>query len=346
MSPIIRECQKQGLNYFILHTGQHYSYGLDKIFFQELELPQAKYNLNVGSGQHGEQTGKMLTGIEKVLLQEKPDIVLVEGDTDSVLAAALAAAKLHIKVGHVEAGLRSYDRNMPEEINRVLADHISDYLFAPTEKGRENLLKEGIPSDKVFVTGNTIVDAVYQALEIANRKSETLSELGLENEGYIIATIHREENVDIRQRLKAILDALELVYAEFCLPIIFPIHPRTRKRMQEFGLEAPKGVKVINPLSLLKFLQLESGAKAILTDSGGVQEEACILHVPCITLRDNTERPETIEVGANILAGCEPDRTLKFVKLMVNRGQDWPNPFGSGTAGREIMQITVGGIKR
>ena len=177
MSPVIRECEKQDLDYFILHTGQHYSYNLDKIFFKDLELPAAKYNLDVGSGTHAEETGKMLIGIEKILREEKPDIVLVEGDTNTVLAGALAASKLQIKVGHVEAGLRSHDRTMPEEINRVLADHVSDFLFAPTEKARENLLNEGVEENKIFVTGNTIVDAVYQNLEIARRKEDILNKL-------------------------------------------------------------------------------------------------------------------------------------------------------------------------
>ncbi|HJH26385.1 MAG TPA: UDP-N-acetylglucosamine 2-epimerase (non-hydrolyzing) [Methanophagales archaeon] len=195
MSPVIRECEKQSLDYFIFHTGQHYSYNLDKIFFEELELPKAKYNLDVGSGTHAKETGMMLIGIEKVLKEKKPDVVLVEGDTNTVLAGALSAAKLHIKVGHIEAGLRSYDRNMPEEINRVLADHVSDYLFAPTEKAKENLLREGIEKNKIFVTGNTIVDAVYQNLEIAKRKVDILNKLNMNPEEYFLVTAHRQENV-------------------------------------------------------------------------------------------------------------------------------------------------------
>jgi len=191
MSPIIRECEKQSLNYFILHTGQHYSYNLDRIFFEDLELPAPKYNLDVGSGTHAEEIGEMLIGIEKVLLREKLDIVLVEGDTNTVLAGALAAAKLHIKVGHVEAGLRSHDRSMPEEINRILADHVSDYLFAPTEKAKENLLREGIEEDKIFVTGNTIVDAIYQNQGIAKRKVNILDKLNLSSGEYFLITLHR-----------------------------------------------------------------------------------------------------------------------------------------------------------
>ena len=366
MSPIIRECENQNLDYFILHTGQHYSYNLDKIFFEELGLPEPKYNLDVGSGSHAEETGKMLIGIEKVLKEEKPDVVLVEGDTNTVLAGALAATKLHIspyracgkplqgfrgggvephmgqspiKVGHVEAGLRSYDRRMPEEINRVLADHVSDYLFAPTEKARGNLLREGIEEDKIFVTGNTIVDAVYQNLEIAKRKVKILNKLNLNPEEYFLVTAHRQENVDIKERLKGILEGLELVYRKFNFPIIYPIHPRTMKRLKEFGLDVSKGIRLIEPLGFLEFLQLEANAKLVLTDSGGVQEETCILKVPCVTLRDNTERPETLEVGSNVLAGVNQNKILEGVKIMLSKERDWRNSFGDGNAGERIIKI-------
>ncbi|MCK4476353.1 MAG: UDP-N-acetylglucosamine 2-epimerase (non-hydrolyzing) [Methanophagales archaeon] len=344
MSPIVRELENKGLDYFILHTGQHYSYNLDKIFFEDLELPAAKYNLGVGSGSHAEETGKMLIGIEKVLKEEKPDIVLVEGDTNTVLAGALAASKLHIKVGHVEAGLRSYDRTMPEEINRVLADHVSDYLFAPTEKAKENLLREGIEENKIFVTGNTIVDAVYQNLEIARRKADALNKLNLSPGGYILVTAHRQENVDVKGRLKGILEGLGLIYNELNLPIIYPIHPRTKKKIKEFGLEVPNGVELIEPLGFLEFLQLEANAKLVLTDSGGVQEETCILKVPCVTLRDNTERPETLEVESNVLAGVNQDKILEGVEKMISKQRNWNSPFGDGKAGEEIVKILIGGI--
>lgn len=339
MSPIIRECQAEGSDYFILHSGQHYSYELDKVFFTELGLPEARYNLEVGSGSHAEETAKILAGVERILLSEEPDMVLVEGDTNTVFAAALAASKLHIRVGHVEAGLRSGDKNMPEEINRCLTDHVSDYLFAPTEKSKQNLLSEGIVTDKVFVTGNTIVDAIYHSLHIVHSRLSVLNKLKLNRSEYFIVTAHRQENVDVRGRLKGMLDGLELVYNEFHLPIIYPIHPRTQKKMGAFGLEVPGGIKLITPLGFLGFLQLEENARLILTDSGGVQEEACVLNVPCVTLRDNTERPETVEVEANVLAGCEPDRMLKAVKQMMRRDRNWDNPFGDGKAGKRIMQI-------
>lgn len=339
MSPIIRECQSQGLDYFILHSGQHYSYNLDKVFFTELGLPEARYNLDVGSGSHAEETGKILAGVERILLAEKPDVVQVEGDTNTVLAAALAASKLHIRVGHIEAGLRSGDKNMPEEINRSLTDHVSDYLFAPTEQSRQNLLLEGIATDKVFVTGNTIVDAMYHSLDIIHSGLSTLNKLRLNRSEYFIVTAHRQENVDVKPRLKGILDGLGLVYNEFHLPIIYPVHPRTQRKMEEFGLNTPGGVELISPLGFLEFLQLEKNARLILTDSGGVQEEACVLHTPCVTLRDNTERPETVEVAANVLAGCEPDRILEAAKQMMHRNREWGNPFGDGKAGERIMQI-------
>lgn len=339
MSPVIRECQKQHLNFFILHTNQHYSENLDKIFFKELELPQPKYNLEVGSGTHAEETGKMLIGIEKVLIKEKPDIILVEGDTNTVLAGALAATKLHIKVGHIEAGLRSYFREMPEEINRILTDHCSDFLFTPTQKAKDILLSEGIPKKRVFVTGNTIVDAVYQNLKLAEKKSKILEKLNLKKEKYFLITAHRSENVDKKERFKETLKGIELIYKKFNLPVIYPIHPRAQKMMEKFKLKIPKGSKLINPLGYLDFLKLEANAKLILTDSGGIQEETCILKVPCVTLRDNTERPETINVGSNILAGTNPQKILKCVSKMLNRKRNWKNPFGLGKAGEKIVKI-------
>lgn len=338
MSPVLRELVKRGSDFFIIHTGQHYSYNLDRVFFEQLNLPPAKYNLEVGSGSHAKQTAKALIGVEKVLQKEKPSVVLVEGDTNSVLAGALAAAKLHIKVGHVEAGLRSYDRRMPEEINRILADHCSDFLFAPTEKAKIILLGEGIPEEKIFVTGNTIVDAVYQNLALAREKGDILSSLQLKPKEYFLVTLHRQGNVDNRTRFNPILAGLEKVATKFCQPVIYPIHPRSRKKMKEFELRS-KRITLIDPVDFLDFLQLESEARLILTDSGGVQEEACILGVPCVTLRDNTERPETIEVGSNILAGASPDRILECTELMLKRKNGWENPFGDGTAGRRIVEI-------
>ena len=343
MAPVIRELERQDKEYFILHTGQHYSYNLDRVFFEQLKLPPSKYNLEVGSGSPAEQTAKILIGVEKVLQQESPDVVLVEGDTNSVLAGALATIKLHIKLGHVEAGLRSYDRNMPEEINRILADHCSDLLFAPTEKARVILWSEGIPKEKIFITGNTIVDAIYQNLEIAKNSANTINTLYLKPKEYFLVTVHRQENVDNRARFASILEGLDGIADEFGMPAIYPIHPHSRKTMAEFGLQ-PRGLRLVEPMDFLSFLQLESSARLVLTDSGGVQEEACILSVPCVTLRDNTERPETLVVGSNILAGVSPDRILKHARLMLNRENNWENPFGDGKAGRRIVDILEGKI--
>jgi len=248
MSPIIRECERCGVDFFILHTGQHYSYNMDQVFFEQLGLPESKYNLDIGSGTHGEQTGKMLIRIEKVLTEERPDIVLVEGDTNTVVAGALAASKLHIKVGHVEAGLRSYDRSMPEEINRVVADHVSDFLFAPTEKSKQILLDEGVESEKIFVTGNTIVDSVYQNLDLADKKMNLLDELGLQSKHYFLVTIHRQENVDDKERFQGILQGLSRLHEIYGLPIVYPIHPRARKMIEKFGLDTD-GVKLVEPTS-------------------------------------------------------------------------------------------------
>jgi len=339
MSPVIRECEHKNLDYFILHTGQHYSYEMDRVFFEQLELPEARYNLDVGSGSHGEQTGKIMSGIEKVLMEEKPDAVLVQGDTNTVLAGALAASKLHIKVGHVEAGLRSYDRRMPEETNRVLTDHCSDYLFSPTKKAKDILLGEGIPEDMIYVTGNTIMDAVRQNVKIAAERASILNELNIEPGNYLLTTAHRQENVDDRVRLTGILTGLESLAEEFDMPVIFPIHPRSRKRIQEFGISTNGSITLIDPVDFLSFLQLEKNAGLILTDSGGVQEESCILGVPCVTLRDNTERPETMEVGANMLAGTKPERIMDCARSMMDRDRDWDNPFGDGTAGERIRRI-------
>ena len=337
MSPIIKECESRKLDYFILHTNQHYSVELDKIFFSELKLPQPKYNLGIGSKPHGEQVGQMLIEIEKILMNEKPDIVLVQGDTNSVLAGALAASKLGIKIGHVEAGLRSYDRTMPEEINRVITDHISDYLFAPTEESKQNLIKEGI-SEKIFVVGNTIVDAVFQNIKIAEQSVNVLKALNIKPKEYVLLTMHRPSSVDTKENLVGILKGIELVYKKFKLPIIFPIHPRTEKMLNFFKLDIPSEIKIIKPQGFFEFLQLEKNAKLILTDSGGVQEEACILNVPCVTLRENTERPETLEVKSAMLAGHSPKKILESVEIMLGK-HEWKNPFGDGKTSQRIIKI-------
>jgi UDP-N-acetylglucosamine 2-epimerase (non-hydrolysing) len=338
MSPVIRECERRGIDYFILHTGQHYSYEMDRLFFEQLELPEPDYSLDVGSGTHAGQTAKIMTGVEDVLVKESPDVVLVQGDTNTVMAGALAASKLHMKVGHVEAGLRSFNRWMPEEINRVLTDHISDYLFAPTESARANLLHEGVAEQKICVTGNTVVDAVYQNLGIAQKKSNVLKELDLEPQAYFLVTAHRQENVDNRTRLKEILKGLEEVQREFSLPVVFPVHPRTEKRIKELGIGVD-GLNLTKPFGFLEFLHLESQAKLVLTDSGGVQEETCVLGVPCATMRYDTERPETLDVGSNVLVGADSRKILEAVRSIDTWKSGWKNPYGDGIAGKMIVMV-------
>lgn len=339
MSPLIRLLKKKKDNYFIVHTGQHYSYTMDRLFFKELNLPKPKYNLKVGSGSHAFITGETLKRIEEILIKEKPSVVLVEGDTDSVLAGALAAAKLGIKVGHIEAGLRSYDREMPEEINRLLTDHISDFLFCPTKKSAKTALGEGIGKEKIFITGNTIVDGVWQNLKLAQKKSKVLEKLNLSPRSFILITAHRQENVDQKEKLKNLVKGLEKACQYLKIPGLWPIHPRTVERLKQFKIKLSKEIRVAQPIGYLDFLFLESKAKLILTDSGGLQEEACILKVPCVTLRENTERPETLEVGSNMLAGTEPEKILKATQKMIKRKTNWRNPFGNGKASEKIRKI-------
>ena len=336
MAPLLKILEAKKADFFTLHTGQHYSYELDKVFFDQLELPRPRYNIEAGSGTHAEETAKMLTGIEKILLEEKPRLVLVEGDTNSVLAGALAAAKLKRMVGHVEAGLRSYDRGMPEEINRVIVDHIADYLFAPTPRAKQTLLGEGIAKERIFVTGNTIVDAVYRYQEIARQKIDIKEQFHLTPQRYFLATLHRQENTDNSERFASILEGLSGVAGQFKLPVIYPAHPRSRKLLNSLK-KKPKDVKIIDPVGFFSFLQLESNARLILTDSGGVQEEACILHVPCVTLRDNTERQETVEAGANMVAGASTENIIASAAKMLDRRTEWTNPYGDGHAAERIM---------
>lgn len=338
-SSVIRLCEKEGLDYYIIHTGQHYSYELDKIFFEELELPLPKYNLDVGSGSHAKQIASILERIEKIFEKDMPDIVLVQGDTNTVLAGALCAVKMGIKVGHIEAGLRSYDRNMPEEINRVVVDHISDYLFCPTEKSKDIALKEGIEKKNILVTGNTIVDAVTQNLELSNKKANILEDLKIKKSQYILLTAHRPANVDNKDNLESLFNGINNAADGLDLKVIFPIHPRTKKMIENFNLSIPNNIQIIDPVGFLEFLQLEANAALIMTDSGGIQEEACILKIPCITLRENTERPETIEVGANLLAGVNPEKIRDAAIEIYKKDKDWKNPFGDGKSGEKIVRF-------
>ena len=343
MAPVIRACQKHGISFFLVHTGQHYSYNMDEVFLEELGLPPAKYQLEVGSGTHGQQTAGILPALEQILFEERPDVILVQGDTNTVLAGALASAKSTTRIGHVEAGLRSYDRTMPEEINRVLTDHVSHFLFAPTDISRQNLLREGIVQENIFVTGNTIVESIQNHVQMAQKKSSVLKRLKLKPQHYFLLTAHRAENVDYKQQLKGILEGLHRITRFYETPLVWPIHPRTKKNIQTFNLEkmfyAIPHLRIVDPLGFWDFLQLLSNSKLVLTDSGGMQEETCILKIPCVTLRQNTERPETLDVGSNILAGTDPERMFEAVQEMLSREKIWTQPFGDGTTGDQIVEI-------
>ena len=338
VAPIVKASFEENRPVALVHTGQHYSYELDSLIFRDLDLEPPRFNLRIGSGTHAEETSKALVGLEDVFRRVRPDIVMVQGDTNSALAGALAAAKMRIPVGHIEAGLRSFDRRMPEETNRILTDHISDILFAPTEISAKNLLSEGISSSRTLITGNTIVDAVNMALQKIPSKSKATEEKSMVfDEDFFLLTLHREENVDMEVRLRNIIKGVGMASKQFGTKVLFPAHPRTTNRIQQFGIALPETLAIIPPLGFLDFVSLERNARLILTDSGGVQEEACILGVPCVTLRDNTERPETVSVGANLLAGTNPKDILHSSNLMIENSPSWAHPFGDGRAGMKIF---------
>ncbi len=336
-APVSRELRKE-YHEILVHTGQHYDYGMSDVFFEELHIPRPDYHLEIGSATHGKQTGEMLARIEEVLLKEEPVLVLVYGDTNSTLAGALAAAKLRIPVVHVEAGLRSFDRSMPEEINRVLTDHISDILFCPTETAVENLKREGV-TEGVFLVGDVMVDALMFNRTISEESSRILDDLYLNRGHYLVATVHRPGNTDVRENLTAIMKAL----GESGRTIVFPMHPRTRKLLQQFGLwdRIPGNIHVTDPLGYLDMIRLMSDAEKILTDSGGIQKEAYLLGVPCITLRENTEWVETVEDGWNVLVGADRDLILQAIEVPWN-GSVQSCVFGMGDASRQIREILAG----
>ncbi len=341
MAPVVRASAARGGECLLLHTGQHYSFEMDGVFFQELGLPAPDVNLEVGSGTQSYQIAAVMSGLEPVLLERRPDVLLVEGDTNSVLASALAANKAGVAVGHVEAGLRSYDRRMPEEINRILTDHLAEHLFAPTEQAGATLRREGIAGERVHVTGNTVVDELLLQRGRARRPG-LHEQFGVAPGGYALATVHRVENVEDDARLSGILRGLADSAAALGVPVLAALHPRTQRRMAALGLAPGDGVRVLAPLGYLDFLGLHADAALMLTDSGGLQEEACCLRVPCVTLRDNTERPESLEVGANVLAGADPARIVGCALAMRAKPRDWPNPFGDGRSGERIVGLLLG----
>ncbi len=336
-APVSKALQSAGHQEFLVHTGQHYDISMSQVFFDELDLPQPDINLGVGSGNHGRQTGKMLMGIEDALIAEKPDYLLVYGDTNSTLAGALAAAKLGIPLAHVEAGLRSYNREMPEEHNRVLTDHCADMLFCPTQTAVDNLAKEGLTRG-VYLVGDPMMDAMLMFADKARKHSIIMEDLGLTKNDYLLATIHRAYNTDNPQILKEIISLL----AQIDEIVVFPIHPRTRQKMQEFGLQDEKNLgnlKLIDPLSYLDMLILEQNSRLILTDSGGIQKEAYIFGIPCLTLRTETEWVETVSNGWNLLVGVDPERIAAGLRNIFPSKDQSPALFGNGKSAHEIVRI-------
>jgi len=343
-SPIVRELEKRGVPFFMVHTGQHYSPNMDRQLFVDLDLrePDYKFKSVASKKLHGGQTAEMLRLCEEVFVTERPRLVLVGGDANTNLAGGLAARKLHIQLGHVEAGERSYDWRMPEEHNRVLLDHISEYLFTTNEKGMQNLRSDQVRG-RIYVTGNPIVDATLDNLAFAAGHAEALAALGISAGEYMLMTVHREENVDSKEALRGILEGVRLVHQAFEQPIVFVAHPRTSKRLREFELgpfaQSIQGLFWIEAQGYLSFLKLATDAALILTDSGGVQQEACILRVPCVTLRGTTEWTETVERGSNALAGTSPDGILAAATTMRDVTRDWDNPFGDGKASARIIDV-------
>ncbi len=320
LAPVLKEIMKRDdIKEVLIHTGQHYDYEMSDLFFDELDLKRPDYHLGVGSGTHGYQTAEMIKKIEDVLIKEEPDIVMVYGDTNSTLAGALASAKLHIKVAHVEAGLRSFNKRMPEEINRILTDHISDFLFCPTKQAVKNLKREGIEKG-VYLTGDVMYDAIMIYIKIAEKNSYILDKLSRKPKSYIVATIHRAENTDNRKRLFNILKGLDIVSQKIC-PVILPLHPRSMKKIKEYGVET-KYIKIVKPVSYLDMLILEKNAKVVITDSGGIQKEAFFFKVPCITLRDETEWVETVRSGWNKLVKAEI-KDIFYSILYVKNGNKY-----------------------
>ena len=332
LAPVSREIRKE-FDEKVIHTGQHYDYAMNKIFFDELAIPEPDYHLEVGSGTHGYQTGEMLKRIEEILLKEHPDIALVFGDTNTTLAGAIAAAKAHIPVAHVESGLRSFDRRMPEEINRVLTDHCSDILFCPTDVAVENLRKEGVTRG-VYRTGDVMVDAIKEHVKMAGIKSDILNELGISSKEYFLATLHRAENTDDPATLKRLVRTFSEIEG-----LVLPCHPRTEKYLKSYGLwdTLNERVRVIKPVGYFDMLMLEMGAAKILTDSGGVQKEAYILGIPCITLRNSTEWVETVSAGWNVLAGSEKESILRALRELKPVSKQ-RNVYGDGDASAQIRE--------
>ncbi|MEN6356686.1 MAG: UDP-N-acetylglucosamine 2-epimerase (non-hydrolyzing) [Armatimonadota bacterium] len=340
VSPVSLALKSAGHTEFLIHTGQHYDHGMSQVFFDELGIKAPDINLGIGSGSHAEMTAKMLVGIEKIVLEQKPDWVLIYGDTNSTLASALAAVKVHVPVAHVEAGLRSFNRRMPEEINRIVADSISDVLFAPTQEAVKNLRNEGVTAERIHMVGDVMYDAVLLHASRADRESRILEQLKLSKGKFVLSTVHRAENTDELDRILAIVDGLSRIAED--IPVVLPLHPRTHKALERNGLlgVAKRSLRLIEPVGYLDMVKLEKSAALIATDSGGVQKEAFFHKVPCVTLRDETEWVELVEMGWNCI--CVPtsaDLVADTVRSMMGTvGRD-EHPYGNGDASEKIADI-------
>jgi UDP-N-acetylglucosamine 2-epimerase (non-hydrolysing) len=340
MAPVVKALDGLEHTHVLVHSGQHYDLRMDRVFFRDMELRNPDRQFELKDQPPHLQVATTMRQVAEVT--EGADLVIVHGDTNTTLAGALLGNKQGGPVAHVEAGIRSFDKTMPEEVNRILADQLSTLLFSPTEVAKENLRRENIAGG-VHVVGNSVIDALVQNVAIAEKRSTILDTLDLEPRGYLLLTFHRAENVDDKTRLARALDAFEAASRETGLPVVFPIHPRTTKRLEEFGLEKRAAsmatLRRIEPTGYLDMLALEKHAALILTDSGGLQEESCFFRVPCVTLRENTERPETLQIGANVLAGTEPERVAAAVRRQFDAKRVWPDPYGDGTTSKRIAGI-------
>jgi UDP-N-acetylglucosamine 2-epimerase (non-hydrolysing) len=345
MAPILRELAARKIETSIIHTNQHYSSYMDEVFWQSLDLPRPTHRLKWQATGHSAQVAEMLLQIGSALDRLEPDWVLVHGDTNSTMAGALAASKMpNTRLAHVEAGLRSFDRSMPEEINRVVVDHLSHLLFSPTEIASTNLRAEGIASERIHQVGNTIEDALRSHIDQARARS--LSRVFIEEDPYAVLTLHRQENTSDPLRFQTMLASVFSAAAEVGLAVVFPAHPRTANLLRSSGLALPENVQVTEPLDYFGFLSLLSRSQMIITDSGGLQEEACLLGKPCVTLRENTERPETLQLGANLLSGVSPGGISRAIRLMARRQGPWPSPYGHGQAARRIIDCLEGEMEK
>jgi len=339
MAPVVKAIDALDHEHVLVHSGQHYDVMMDRIFFRDMELREPDHQFELKAQPPHLQVATTMRQVAPVA--KDANLVIIHGDTNTTVAGGLLASKQGRPLAHVEAGIRSFDKTMPEEVNRIIADHLSNLLFAPTPTARENLQRENV-TEGVHVVGNSVIDALLQNRATAEKRSDVLARLGMNPSGYVLLTFHRSENVDSKERLARALVAFERAAHEAGLPILFPIHPRTAKRLREFGLEkraaAQPSLRRIEPTGYLDMLVLEKNAALVMTDSGGLQEESCFFRVPCVTLRENTERPETLEIGSNVLAGTDPERVRDAVRRQLDGNRNWPNPYGDGTTGLQVAE--------